>query len=176
MSIKQKKYISIVTFAKLINEKSDFICLVTHVNDMTVFESNLLKIYCESNNIKIVSIKLNLLKKLTKNSLFSNLFAGPTKIFFFEDSTSFLNFNNYIAKEQQLVPLAILYKDNIFSYKNFTKRLKETSNKNLKDSQAVKDNFILRLNQNSLTLLNSLIISRNNFILFLSIINKKINN
>merc|ERR1711991_1057204 len=113
-----------------------------HVNDMTVFESNLLKIYCESNNIKIVSIKLNLLKKLTKNSLFSNLFAGPTKIFFFEDSTSFLNFNNYIAKEQQILPLAILYKDNIF----------------------------LRLNQNSLTLLNSLIISRNNFILFLSII------
>ena len=79
MNLKQKKFQSVQELYQTINSNQKSICVFVHISNLNVIESNQVKIFCEKNNVQTQYIKINLLKKLTKNSLFLNLLTGPTK-------------------------------------------------------------------------------------------------
>ena len=85
MNLKQKKFQTIQKVYQTINSNQKSICVFVHISNLNVIESNQIKIFCEKNNVETKYIKINLLKKLSKNSLFLNLLTGPTKLFFFCD-------------------------------------------------------------------------------------------
>lgn len=123
MISKQKKFYLINKLYKLFNSKPNNIIMVVHCNDFNVLQYNILKKFCQEVGIKNEFIKINLLKKLTKNSLFLNLFAGPTRLFFFNRLDSYILFEKKILSDKKLIPLAILYKNEIFSYLFFKQKI-----------------------------------------------------
>ena len=83
MNLKQKKFYAIKELYQTININQKSICVFVHISNLNTIENNQIKIFCDKNNVQNKYIKINLLKKLTKNSLFLNLLSGPTKLFFF---------------------------------------------------------------------------------------------
>jgi ribosomal protein L10 len=164
MNVRQKKFHDIKKVYKLLNSNNHNIFLITHVSNLNMIQMNLLKTFCDQNDIKNIYIKLNLLKKLTKNDLFSNLLAGPSKIFFFQDSKNLINFLKNNPVEKKIIPLAVYFNDNFYSYSFFISRLK----KFLSLNQFNKEQFILTLNNKNSNFIHGLKQPMNNFIRFLS--------
>ena len=123
MSSKQRKFFIVNDFYTFFNEKSKDICLITHISNTNIIENNKIKIYCNNNDIKTKYIKINLLKKLTKNKVFLNLLSGPTKLFFFKNINSFLNFMKTVPLSQKIYPLSIFFNNNFYPYTSFCKLL-----------------------------------------------------
>ena len=109
MNLKQKKFQTIQKVYQTINSNQKSICVFVHISNLNVIESNQVKIFCEKNNVQTQYIKINLLKKLTKNSLFLNLLTGPTKLFFFSDISIFLNFFENFPLKRKIFPLAVFF-------------------------------------------------------------------
>lgn len=107
MSLKQKKYFDTNCIYKIFNNNVNNFFLITHVNNLNNVEFVRIKTYCIQNNIENTFIKLNLLKKLTKNNLFISLMTGPTKIFFFSNLNSLFEFANISFVKKKIIPLAI---------------------------------------------------------------------
>jgi hypothetical protein len=172
MNSKKKKYNNIQSTLNLFNSQVDSICLITHVNDLNTIQTNLLKIYCNENNISLFSTKLNLLRKLTKNSYFTNIFAGPTKLFFFPDFESFSAFLDKQPLEKKIIPLCVYFNNSFFNFPLFEEKLK-LFKKNFKlDKSTFKLNFISLLNNKSVNLIRVLSIHVSSFITFLSYLKK----
>ena len=125
MSSKQRKFSIISKFYTFFNQTSNDICLIAHVSNLNVIESNKIQIYCNKNNIQTEYIKINLLKKLTKNPLFLNLLSGPTKLFFFKDIDSFLNFSRMVPLTKKIHSLAVFFDNQFYSYPFFFTSLTE---------------------------------------------------
>ena len=156
MSSKQRKFFIVNDFYTFFNKRNKDICLVTHISNLNVIESNKIKIYCNTHNIKTKYIKINLLKKLTKNKIFLNLLSGPTKLFFFENIYSFLNFMKTVPLNQKIYPLSVFFNNKFFSYTNFCKLLNSIKlSTNITDSLLLNQKeFVLKVSE-----------THNNFIL-----------
>lgn len=124
MNSKLKKFYSVNQFYDMINTNSYPLSLLVHISNMNIMQSNQIKQFCDNNKISSQYIKINILKKLTKNKLFVNLFAGPTKIFFFKDYTLLSNFMNLVPLKNKIFPLCILYNNYIYNYNFFLGFLK----------------------------------------------------
>ena len=70
MNLKQKKYSAIKEFYNAVNLNQNSICVFVHVSNLNTVESNQIKLFCDRNHVQTKYVKINLLKKLTKNSLF----------------------------------------------------------------------------------------------------------
>lgn len=135
------------------------IWLITHFSNLNTLENNLIKIFCEKNGTKSRYIKINLLKRLTKNHLFLNLLSGPTKIFFYRNVADFLNFFNNSFLKKKIVPLAVYFNNTFYSYTFFYNYLKNLNS--LTTLQSTKNNLILFFYQSN----KNIIIQFNNFLL-----------
>jgi len=175
MSVKEKKYIDAQHLLKTFEAKNNHICLITHINDLNSLETKLLKIFCDEKRVDSISIKLNLLKKFTKNDLFNNLFAGPTKIFFFSDLLVFKTFFKQIPLEKKIVPLAIFFDNKFFSYTFFQQNIEKITSEHVKTEKELTDQLILNLNQNSKNFINNINHIPKSFMLFLSLLKNKLN-
>lgn len=175
MSLKEKKYIDAQQLLKTFGVKTNHICLIAHINDLNSLEAKLLKIFCDENKIDNISVKLNLLKKFTKNELFNNLFAGPTKIFFFSDLVIFKTFFKQIPLEKKIVPLAIFFDNKFFSYTFFLKNIEKITSNNLKTHKDLSNQLILNLNKNYINFIKNIDYTPKSFILFLSLLKNKLN-
>lgn len=149
MNLKQKKFQTIQKVYQTINSNQTSICVFVHISNLNVIESNQIKIFCEKNNVETKYIKINLLKKLSKNSLFLNLLTGPTKLFFFSDISIFLNFFENFPLKKKIFPLAVFFNNQFFSYLFFYNYLKNSnlSSENLKTTQ---EHFIANSTKNQL--------------------------
>lgn len=88
-------------------QKKNNIFLLVHVNNMSNFESKIISSYCILNNIYGLNVKANLYKKFFKNIIFLDILSGPTKIFSFENFSSFLSFFKNISIKKIFIPLLI---------------------------------------------------------------------
>ena len=150
MHLKQKKFYNILELYNIINLNKKSICVFVHISNLNSIENNQIKKFCDENNIKNKYIKVNLLKKLTKNSLFLNLLNGPTKLFFFCDINIFLNFFEIFPLKKKVFPLAIFYNNNFFSYLFFINYLKNFKfiNGSFDDNFKIGiENFIIKSNK-----------------------------
>lgn len=158
MNLKQRNFYNILELYKLFNDNSKNICLIVHISNLNVLESNILKIYCDKNGIQSKYFKINLIKKLTKNLLFVNLFNGPTRIFFFQNVEKFLEFQTNFPLRKKITPLSVVFDNKIYSYLFFFNYLKSINNGQLLVSNVQFLTNITRNNQNLLiTLKNPLI-------------------
>jgi hypothetical protein len=146
MNLKQKKFQSVQELYQTINSNQKSICVFVHISNLNVIESNQIKIFCEKNNVQTQYIKINLLKKLTKNSLFLNLLTGPTKLFFFSDISIFLNFFENFPLKRKIFPLAVFFNNQFFSYLFFFTYLKN-SNLSYQNLKITQENFITNSTQ-----------------------------
>ncbi len=174
MNFKQRKFYAIKELYQTINKNQKSICVFVHISNLNTVENNQMKIFCERNNVETKYVKINLLKKLTKNSLFLNLLSGPTKLFFFSDITIFLNFFEQFPLKKKVFPLAVFFNNQFFSYNFFftyLKTLNLPSNNFENTLKIVRTNFIGNTTDSN----NSLVLGLNanllNFILSLSYLN-----
>jgi len=123
MNTKKRKFYIINNFYELLNSQKNSFFLITHTNTLNIHETNSLKLFCENNQIKGNYVKLNLLKKMTKNKLFLNVLEGPTKIFFFSDFASFLNFTQLSLFNKKVLPLVIFWDGQFYDYAYFVSNL-----------------------------------------------------
>ncbi len=153
MSSKQRKFFLVNDFYTFFNEKSKDICLLTHVSNINITESNKIKMYCNIHDIQSKYIKINLLKKLTKNKIFLNLLSGPTRLFFFKNIDSFLNFMKTVPISQKIYPLSVFFNNNFFSYTNFCKLLNSIKlTSNIPDCTLLNQkNFVLTISKTNST-------------------------
>lgn len=157
MSSKQRKFSIISEFYTFFNQTGNDICLFAHVSNLNVVESNKIKIFCNANNVKSKYIKINLLKKLTKNSIFLNLLSGPTKLFFFKDTQTFLNFMKNVPLNTKIHPLAVFFDNQFFSYTYFYNLLNTIKvNGDLNSTLLLNQKeLILNLSKTNINLVNS---------------------
>jgi len=167
MNLKQRKFYEIKELYNTINLNQKSICVFVHVSNLNTIENNLVKIFCEKNSVKNKYVKINLLKKLTKNSLFLNLLTGPTKLFFFSDINVFLNFFENFPLKKKVYPLAVFFNNQFFSYYfffNHLKNLRLPFNDFDKNFKTIQENFIAHTASSNLVLLSSLNLPLFNFI------------
>ena len=107
MQLRQQKFYTIKSVYAFFNKNNDNIFLIVHANDLNIIENILIRSYCKKENIEMLGIKLNIIKKVTTNNLFKQLYSGPTKIFSFKDSSSFLSFFNNIYIVRKYIPLSV---------------------------------------------------------------------
>ena len=167
MNLKQKKFQTIQKVYQTINSNQKSICVFVHISNLNVIESNQVKIFCEKNNVQTQYIKINLLKKLTKNSLFLNLLTGPTKLFFFSDISIFLNFFENFPLKRKIFPLAVFFNNQFFSYLFFFTYLKN-SNLSYQNLKITQENFIVNSTQTHKDFVLDFNVIFSNFILSLS--------
>lgn len=168
MNSKKKKFYNIKKTFKLFNNKVESICLITHVNDLNTIQNNLLKVYCDANGIDTFSTKLNLLRKLTHNTYFINVFAGPTKLFFFNSFDSFSNFLEKHPLNEKIIPLCVYFNNNFFTFPIFVNKLKIFKQELNLSEVTFKSNFISLLNNKSVSFIKILSVNVTSFINFLS--------
>lgn len=169
MISKQKNFSDILK--TLPHFKKDSIILISHVNNLTTLESNLIKSVCQKNQVVTFYVKLNLLKKLSKNELFNNLLKGPTQLYFFNNTSDILPFIEDPLVKKKIIPLAIFWNDSFFSYKFFLNAIK-----NLNSTDTVlssQKNLISELNRPILTLQSTIKTPLINFIQFLTLYKNK---
>jgi hypothetical protein len=175
MSTKKQKFYNLNEFYKILNQFNKSICLFSHINNYNILESNQIKLYCDSNNIKTKYIKIGLLKKLTKNSLLMNILAGPTQLFFFNNLETFYQFSELIILKKKIYPLTIYFDNTFFNYIYFSNYINEKINNIFKNEFQVNFSFLHKLTNINNKLINELKNVINNFIVFLKIILIKFN-
>ena len=168
MNTRKRKFLLINEAIKILNNEKKAICLISHVNNMNIQQTNNLKVYCNSKNIRMFSLKLNLLHKLTINPLFLNICAGPTKLFFFDSPTSFLNFVEEESVKDKIIPLGVYYQNQFFSYNAFEKKLKTFFGEKFVDLSNYNVQFLLSFSKKSDNLLCQLPTTFNNFLRLLN--------
>ena len=109
-----------------------------------------------------------MLKKLTKNSLFLNLFSGPTRLFFFETLDSFMLFEKKILAEKKFIPLAIFYKNEIFSYPFFSQKVSSFKNLGELTYDNLRNQLTLNLTEKNRNFIRNISHGYVNFINFLT--------
>lgn len=119
MSSKQTKFIVISKFFELLTTEQTSACVFVHVSDLSTLESNKIQSYCQSSNVKTSYIKINLLKKLSKSNYFTNVLSGPTKLFFFSNKTSLIDFFKQPLIERKCFPLAVFFGGKLYAYSLF---------------------------------------------------------
>lgn len=172
MTLKQKNFNIVNNLYKLFNSKPDDIIMVVHFNDSSTIQYNILKNFCQKVGIESKFIKVNLLKKLTKNKLFLHLFTGPTRLFFFRTLDSFTLFEKEVLSEKKLIPLAILYKNEIFSYSFFKKKISSYGNLSNLTHNKLHHQLILNLTTKNNHFIKNLSYKHGNFINFLTYVKK----
>ena len=165
MSSKKQKFQNIKNTLNLLNENTNTICVFVHLSNLNMIQTNMLQLYCSKNDIKMVSIKLNVFQKLTKNDILSNLCAGPTKLFLFNDPKVFLDFFKNSPLFNKIIPLAVYYGNNFFSYSYFFNYINNIFNKKNID---IKLNFISSVNLQSSSLIK---VMSNNLVKFIHALN-----
>ena len=168
MSTKKQNYFLINDFSILLNKLEGCICLFTHISNLNNIELNQIKLFCNNNNIGTKYIKINILKKLTKNLLFKNLLAGPTQLFFFFDLNTFINFISNLPINKKIVPLAIFYNNNFFFYNFFINYCKKNINKLSTRDVSVSKDILLMLYNANINIFNSFNNVIKQFIFFLT--------
>lgn len=154
MPSKKKKYIYIYQIRKVFSEQAKNFALFVHMNHMNIFEFNNLKAYCLQHNIYQTSWKLNLLKKMTKNNLFLSLLKGPTRIFFFNSIVAMLEFVTLFSSKTKIIPLAIYWQANFYSYEFFSKYVKNLQqNINFELEKIFKNQLVYALTKNNMNLI-----------------------
>lgn len=125
--MKKIKYLKIKQFLLSQNKLKTEILIIGHINYLNMFDTLKLKNYCEINNVSLLKIKNNLLKKLFKNNRFNNLLCGPTIFMYFNKVIELNNFfiNNLINKK--IFPLVVYWNNNFYDY-NFFKKFYYTFN------------------------------------------------
>lgn len=152
MNTKKRKFYIVNNFYQLLNSQKNSFFLITHTNTLNIHENNSLKLFCDENKIKGNYVKLNLLKKMTKNKLFLNLLEGPTKIFFFPDFISFLKFTELSLFNKKVLPLIVFWNGQFYDYSYFVSNLNDLNlNNNLIN--------VLTSQQNLLSLFNNKVAS-----------------
>ena len=173
---KKNKFKEIQKIESVFNKQKNSICMIAHINNMNTMETNILKEYLDTNKINHFSFKLNLLKKYTKNSIFTNLCSGPTKFYFFSDFNSFNTFFENVPISQKILPLSIYYKNQFYSFSFFKNRFKEIYKSDLNNNVSIEQQFILNLTSNTKSFILNLNNSTKSFISTLSILKNKIEN
>ena len=107
MNSKKQKFLSLAEFYTALNEHHKSRFLIVQVNNSNMIERTLIDEFCQVQNIQSFKLKLNLLKKLSSNQKFLNLFAGPTRIYLFSDFNQYLNFLQVSYITKKLIPLAV---------------------------------------------------------------------
>lgn len=107
MFLKQKNFFKTKNIYNFLYENDKKIILFVHVNNLNTLENSLIKYYCTTYKITSLDININLAKKISLNTNFLNLLAGPTKIYAFNCFSSFLCFFNNKYIFQKFIPLAI---------------------------------------------------------------------
>lgn len=161
---KQKKYSNIIQFYNLLNNEKNSIHLISHISDINIVQFNILKSFCQNLNIKNIYIKLNLIRKLTKNLLFINLFAGPTRMFFFKDLKTFLSFQRKFLLLNKIIPLCIIYNNVLYNYVFFAAQIKNYQ----KLGELNRQRLLVNIKNTNVKFLIYLSSNLNNFITFLT--------
>ncbi len=170
MNLKQKKFYIINNLSSNLSKFEKNICLFIHSSNLNTWENNQFKIYCDLIEVKTSYIKMNLLKKLTKNNILINLLKGPTRLLFFKNFETFLNFFVNLPLKKKIYPLAVLFNNKFYNYINFfnnLKMIKLNLNNSLINLSNVSKKIIFYLNKfkNPILLgLNKILI---NFIIFI---------
>ncbi len=177
MPLKKKKYIYISEIRKIFLEQSKKLALFVHINHMNIFELNNLKAYCLKFDIYQTSWKLNLLKKMTKNSIFLSLLKGPTRVFFFNSIETMLEFVNLFSSKKKIIPLAIYWQSNFYNYEFFSKYIKNLHNNLIGETDKnLKTNLIFSLTKTNSSLIIHLKDPFSKFLNILELIKNKKNN
>lgn len=164
MNLRQKKYIQIKNVYNFF--KNNNIFLFVHVNNMNIIENKLIKSYCNKNNVTNINLKINVIKKITTNNFFLNLFAGPTQVYSFNNFENFLNFFQNPLITRKIVPLTVFWDNKFFSYpifKNYLENYKQ-NNKSLAVIINEKNNFLVKITNKPINLISNL---NNNSLLLL---------
>ncbi len=114
---------------------------------------------------------MSLLKKLTKNTILLNLLKGPTRILFFKNFETFLDFFIYLPLKKKMYPLAILFNNNFYNYLHFYNNLKNIKlnlNNSLINLDNIQKKIIFFLNKFKQPILFGLYSLLTNFIIGLS--------
>lgn len=176
MNLRQRNFFLIKNIYNFFLEDKTKIYLFVHVNNLNTIESNWINFFCKEKNIIDLNVKLSLYKKMIKNNSFMNIVSGPSKIFQFSDFDSFLTFFEFIYLKKKLIPLAVYWNSNFYSYKYFSTYLIN----NLKNN----NNFIKELHLMKNTLLSKIVtpsaklvttFNYNNLFLILNLLLKKKN-
>lgn len=173
---KKNKFKEIKKIESVFNKEKNSICLIAHINNMNTMEINILKEYLDTNKINHFSFKLNLLKKYTKNTVFTNLCSGPTKFYFFSDFNTFNTFFENVPISQKILPLSIYYKNQFYSFSFFKNRFKEIYNIDSDKNITVEQQFILNLTLNTKSFIHNLNNNTLRMISTLSVLKNKIEN
>lgn len=170
MQLKRYNYINISNVIKTFNNKNNLIYLIVHQSDLNIMQNNLLQTYFINNNIVSVNVKSKLFKKLTKNELILNLFVGPTKIYIFTNLEKFFEFKEKVPFSKKIIPLAVYYDNNIYSFSVFFNEVNKLKLKNqsIMNKEFIKISLISNLMRSSQLLIKGLTLNFSIFIKFLS--------
>lgn len=107
MVSRKYKYHNINLLYNFFDNKENKLYLFVHLNNISMFENNLLQHYCNEKRIESLSVKSSLIRKIVTNKILLSVFSGPTKIYAFSDLTILLNLFNTIYIKNKLLPLTI---------------------------------------------------------------------
>lgn len=107
MVSRKYKYHNINLFHNFFANTENKLYLFVHLNNINMFENNLLQYFCQENKIEGLSVKSSLIRKIVTNKILLSVFCGPTKIYAFSNLTILLNLFNTIYIKDKLLPLTI---------------------------------------------------------------------
>lgn len=172
MNLRQRNFFLTKNINNFFSKNKNNIYLFVHVNDLNTLEQNWINLFCKNKNIISLNVKTSLYKKMIKNKNFENLTMGPTRIFQFQDFTSFLNFFEFINIKKKFIPLAVYWNLNFYSYyffqqyltnnlkinSNFIDKLPLGHNKLLLEIKQPLINVVVGFNYNNLFLLLNILL------------------
>lgn len=146
--MKKIKYLETKILINVLNQHKNNIIIICHNNYMTNFDFLNIKYLLKDFEVKSITIRNNVIKKLYKNAILNNLIAGPTKFLIFP---RFQNFETFFSKNElnkKIIPLAVLFNKKIYNYNFFISyinslKMNEISLNN--QFNEIKKNFIINL-------------------------------
>lgn len=172
--IKKNKFQKLDLSLSNIRKDNFKIFLFTHIN---IYSASMIEFFSKEKKLFFFSLKLNLLKKITKNPLLLNLLCGPTYIFAFKCLNEFLKFVTHLTQNKDIIPLTILFKNNYYQYNKYVDYIlnfKQKNNVKLEEIE-IHSLLITKLTILNLGIINTLNAVYLNLLLTINyIINKKI--
>lgn len=107
MNIRQRNFFLTKYIYDFFKNDKNKIYLFVHVNDLNTLEINKINFFLKKKSISSLNIKVNLYKKMIKNTIFINLVTGPSRIFQFSDFNSFLTFFEFTLLNKKFIPLSV---------------------------------------------------------------------
>lgn len=146
--MKKIKYLETKILINILNKHKNNVIIICHNNYMSNFDFLNIKCLLKASEVKSITIRNNVIKKLYKNTLLNNLITGPTKFLIFSKLQNFEIFFSKNELNKKIIPLAVLFNKKIYNYNFFISYINSLKIKEIllnNQFNEIRKNFIINL-------------------------------